>query len=179
MSGSNEKAQFQISLSAKGFTNLPMNCYVHDFTFIVGGTRHQCPSFVADFLSPRLCRLRKIDSNICELVIETEDVNNCFSKFLSLGQGSKVCVTDSNRNFFTSICRELLNVELFHSICPFDESDQKCTIVIDELKLSSAIDLDCESQIAFCSSHFYEISMNELRHLRFDLISAIISHPRL
>jgi hypothetical protein len=176
MSDSNEKSRFQISLSAKGLINPPTNCYANDFTFIVGGTRHQCPLFVADFLSPRLCRFRSIDSTICELVVETEDVNNNFSQFISLGRGSMICVTHSNRNFFESICRELLNVELFHSICSFNESDLKCANVIDELKLSSAIDFDfdCESQIAFCSSHFYELSVCELRNLSFDLISAII-----
>jgi hypothetical protein len=51
MSGESEseKQQFQVSLSAKGFAHLPMNCYENDFTFVVGEKKYECPSFVADF----------------------------------------------------------------------------------------------------------------------------------
>jgi hypothetical protein len=61
---SNEKSQFQISLSAKGFTNPPMNCYGNDFTLTVGGSHHQCFSFVPHFVSRRLCCLRSINTTI-------------------------------------------------------------------------------------------------------------------
>jgi hypothetical protein len=62
-----------------------------------------------------------------------------------------------------------------------DESNLNCATVIAELKLSSAsgCTCDCESQIAFRSSLFYELSVRELRDLSFDLISAIISHKIL
>jgi hypothetical protein len=42
----------EISLSTKGFRNLPRNVYENDFTFIVGENRYYCPSFLACLLSP-------------------------------------------------------------------------------------------------------------------------------
>jgi hypothetical protein len=42
----------EISLSAKGFRNLPRNVYQNDFAFIVGQNRYYCPSFIASLLSP-------------------------------------------------------------------------------------------------------------------------------
>jgi hypothetical protein len=54
MSANGNEQEFQISLSAKGLEYLPMNCYENDFTVIVGQKKYDCPSFIADFLSPRL-----------------------------------------------------------------------------------------------------------------------------
>jgi hypothetical protein len=90
-------------------------------------------------------------------------------------------IDNSKGTFFQSICRERLNAGLFHSIFPLDESSLNCANVIAELKLSSASGLtfDYESQIAFCSSHFYELPVRELGDLSFDLISPIISHKIL
>jgi hypothetical protein len=61
----------EITLSAKGFRNLPRNAYENDFTFIVGESRYHCPSFIASFLSPRICCLQRNDSTIREFSIET------------------------------------------------------------------------------------------------------------
>jgi hypothetical protein len=44
----------ELALSAKGLRNLPMNVYENDFTFIVGESRYDCPSFIDSFLSPRI-----------------------------------------------------------------------------------------------------------------------------
>jgi hypothetical protein len=65
----------EIKLSAKGLGNLPANVYENDFTFIVGENHYHCPSFLASFLSPRICRLQMNDCTIREFVIETEDSN--------------------------------------------------------------------------------------------------------
>jgi hypothetical protein len=56
----------EISLSAKGFRNLPRNVYENDFTFIVGESRYYCPSFIAAFLSPRICNLQMKDPTLRE-----------------------------------------------------------------------------------------------------------------
>jgi hypothetical protein len=56
----------ELALSAKGLGNLPKNVYENDFTFIVGETRSDCPSFIASFLSPRICDLQKSDPTFCK-----------------------------------------------------------------------------------------------------------------
>jgi hypothetical protein len=70
----------EISLSAKGFRNLPRNVYEKDFTFIVGENRYYCPSFVACLLSPRICNLQMKDPALREFYIETEDPTDLFKK---------------------------------------------------------------------------------------------------
>jgi hypothetical protein len=51
-------ADLDISLSVKGLKNIPTNLYENNFTFTVGQSRYHCPSFIASFLSPRICRLQ-------------------------------------------------------------------------------------------------------------------------
>jgi hypothetical protein len=59
-----EKKTTKIRLSSKRLSQLPENCYENDFRFIVGGREHHCPCWVADFISPRISRLRSSDMTI-------------------------------------------------------------------------------------------------------------------
>jgi hypothetical protein len=72
------ESPFEVSLSAKGLANLPHNVYENDFTFGVGDDRYKCPSFVAAFLSPRLCSLQRSDATLHEFAIETKYPNHLF-----------------------------------------------------------------------------------------------------
>jgi hypothetical protein len=87
----------EIALSAKGFRNLPKNIYKNDFTFIVGQNRYHCPSFIASFLSPRICHLQMSDPTLQEFEIETNDETNSFQNVLELCYGSsfRICKQDS------------------------------------------------------------------------------------
>jgi hypothetical protein len=60
-------------LSVRGPANAAVGDLSDDFTFIIGSHRYQCPSSVAQFLSPRVSRLRWIDATISELRLEVED----------------------------------------------------------------------------------------------------------
>jgi hypothetical protein len=86
------------------------------FTFIVGDIHHNCPWFVADFLSPKIASFHSVDSSIDEFVIKTKDSENKFHEIISLGSGLSVCVNDMNGSFFTSIASELCNWELYFSV---------------------------------------------------------------
>jgi hypothetical protein len=97
----------EISLSAEGFRNLPRNVYENDFTFIVGENRYHCPSFLASFLSPRICDLQTKDPTLREFCIETKDPTNLFSKLLEVCYGSSFRVCES-KSFFMSILKEWL-----------------------------------------------------------------------
>jgi hypothetical protein len=72
----------QVSLSAQVFRNLPKGIYENDFTFIVGESRYCCLSFIASFLSSRICRLQAIDPTFSEFGIETKDPHHCFTTIL-------------------------------------------------------------------------------------------------
>jgi hypothetical protein len=92
------KTGVEISLPAKGFRNLPTNLYQNDFTFIVGENRYVCPSFLASFLSPRICDLQMKDATLREFYIETQDPTNLFQKLLEVCYGSsfRICASISS-----------------------------------------------------------------------------------
>jgi hypothetical protein len=51
-------------LSTRGLANIPESESRNDFDFVVGNSRYHCPSLIADFLSPLLCRLHLADETI-------------------------------------------------------------------------------------------------------------------
>jgi hypothetical protein len=55
-----------------------MHAYPNDFTFFVGNNFYACPSFVADFLSPQISKLRSADPTIHEFIIQTPDPHDHF-----------------------------------------------------------------------------------------------------
>jgi hypothetical protein len=108
---------------------LPKNVYENDFTFIVGENRYYCPSFVASFLSPRICDLQKKDPTLQEFCIETEDPTNLFEQLVEVCYGSSFRVCES-KSFFKSILTELWNRELYEHPLLF-------SVFITMLKLDS------------------------------------------
>jgi hypothetical protein len=78
------------SLSANRLQRLDQVNHERDFTFIVGDERHSCPSFVAEFLSPRVTSLRSQDITIDEFSIETADPGHQFENLLSIAVGRQV-----------------------------------------------------------------------------------------
>jgi hypothetical protein len=168
----------EISFSAKGFGNLPKNVYENDFTFIVGDNRYYCPSFVASFLSPRICHLQMKDPTLREFYIETKDPTTLFSKLLEVCYGSSFRVCES-KSFFGSILTELWNRELSEEIFGKFDSDLTILNVVDRLKFSFSMNESCEREIEFCSSHFYEIDLKSIFSMPFEIISNIISNESL
>jgi hypothetical protein len=64
-----------------------------------------------------------------------------------------------------------------------DETDLNCANVLDELNLCSAtgwnLDFAVQSEITFCSSHFYELAMSAHHETSSDSIHYIIPHQQL
>jgi len=105
-----------VALSARGLSQVPANESSNDFTFLVGDATYRCPTFVADFLSPRIAELHSVDDSIRTFSIETNDAHGLFADFLSLGRGESLALTESNRAFYISIAKELRNRELCEGI---------------------------------------------------------------
>jgi hypothetical protein len=169
----------EVGLSEKGFAHLPRKNYSDDFTFIVGDQLYSCPSFIASFLSPRIGGLLRADPTIDHFVITTEDPSVEFPHFLSLAEGLTVTVTELNSNFFRSICRELKNVELFENITGSMANILNLDTVLDRLEFLFERQELCESEIEFCSAHFFELDLLRLGMLEFECIWQIVSHPGL
>jgi hypothetical protein len=76
-----------LALSAKGLANIPRNAHEDDITLYAGDSKFVCPGFAAEFLSPRLCSLRRSDPTINSYRLSTPNPGGCFPAFLSLGFG--------------------------------------------------------------------------------------------
>jgi hypothetical protein len=168
----------EIALSAKGLRNLPKNVYENDFTFIVDKSCYHCPSFLASFLSPRICRLQMKDPTLREFHIETDDPTDLFETILEVCYGSSFRVCE-NISFFKSIFCELGNRELYEQLFGQFSDDLTILNVVDRLEFLFSTNESCEREIEFCSSHFYEIDSKTISSLSFELISSIISNSSI
>jgi hypothetical protein len=137
----------RLSLSVNGFRRLEdPNLHEHDFAFMVGEERYSCPSFVAEFLSPRVSSLRSQDITIDEFSIETADPSNYFSSLLSIGFGHEVSFSLNELSFLRSVCGELGNRELFEKTLmahegEVEESEFKARLVFLS-HLDGSFDMD-------------------------------------
>ena len=105
-----------LKLSSKGLNNLPFELYDGDFSFIVGDKDYKCHHVVAEFLSPKIGKLRVLDPSLCEYHMETEDVDCKFNDFISLALESRLHVEAKYFDFFVSVSRELENEELLSQL---------------------------------------------------------------
>jgi hypothetical protein len=171
-------AEIEIVLSAKALANLPRNVPQTEFAFVVGDSRYRCPSAVACFLSPRICRLQMTDPTIDEFHIETLDPRLYFGSLLKLGSGSSLAFRRDDR-FVKHISGELWDAELYETTRGQVGDDLTVANVIDRLRSEIEICGNCEREIAFYSSHFYELELKDLLSLPIEMLSEIISHDSI
>jgi hypothetical protein len=162
-----------IRLSTKGFENIPISAYEENFTFLVGDAKYPCPSFVADFMSPRISQLHSIDLTVTEFRINAED-SEAFSQLFSMMRGRAMTVDSSNRLSLLSICRQLLNAELFHAINSQLPEELTTENVLDRLKFLHAAQSDFQSEVSFISAHFDAFRDSDLCQLDFPVLQQIL-----
>jgi hypothetical protein len=134
------------ALSTKGLTKIPKYQERDDFTLIVGNRCCLCPWIIADFLSPRLCKLHAIDCSICKFLFETRDAESRFRSFIDLGFGYSVEISDSDRGMFISLCRKLWNQELYDALVGSDLTQSNA---IKRLEFLEGIEGDSAVAIPF------------------------------
>jgi hypothetical protein len=167
----------RLSLSPKGLQRLESVKHEGDFAFIVGDERFSCPSFVAEFLSPRVSSLRSQDITVDEFRIETADPSHQFGNFLSIGFGRDVCFPEGQFTFVRSVCRELRNYELLTTM--HEEGRNREDGLKTLFHLSSGIEEGCDSEIQVVASHFYEFSVSDFDELSAGVLEAILRDPNL
>ena len=59
-----------LKLSSNGFKNFPFELHEGDFEFIVGNQIYKCNSIVAEFLSPKISKLRSLDPSFSRYELE-------------------------------------------------------------------------------------------------------------
>jgi hypothetical protein len=168
-----------LSLSVKGLANIPEYRNRNDFCFVVGDRHYPCPWYVADFLSPLICRLHASDPSIDHFIVETRDDDEHFDELLRLGRGAAIELRADNCQFIWSIGQEFDNQELLvqagTSIC----EDLTVANAVDNLLLFRAYDAPIDPIIEFIASHFTEFPSDFSTALSGDDVAMIIAHPSL
>jgi hypothetical protein len=172
-------SRLPLSLSAKGLQRLEGLSHESDFTFIVGDKRYPCPSFVAEFLSPRVSSLRSADITIDEFSIETADPDYQFGPLLSIGFGREVSFSDNDMKFARSVFRELQNSELFESTFKREEGEISEDALKARLELLSGPDAIADWAAEAVASHFPDFSVSDFDQLSSSVLESILSHPSL
>jgi hypothetical protein len=169
----------QLKLGASGLANIANSEPDNDFAFLVGDRSYNCPWFIAAFLSPRIAQLHSNDPTMNEFVIETEDCEDEFGAFLSIGRGESVEVDEGNLRFLFSVARELGNFELSFSLQEVLQTTVPISGFAEHFKsLELGEDLS-ESAIEFLSIHFFEFEKSFLKYLPISVLCGILSHRSL
>jgi hypothetical protein len=170
-------APIGLLLSVKGLQRLEDVHHARDFTFIVGDERYSCPSFVAEFVSPRVSFLRSQDITIGEFSIETADPDHFFRILLSIGFGREVCLSEPDLQFVRRVSGELWNFELFEKTVK--ERSIEGAELRARLDFLSGANGSFDFDIAAIASHFYQFSFDDFDGLSVSVLEAILSDSRL
>jgi hypothetical protein len=136
---------------------------------------------IAEFLSPRIARLRRLDPTVTFLEIRSlgKDGKGQFRDVLLLGSGSDLMIDASNQECFKLIFEELENSELCFLIMSEPESAITATNVIDRLQMKRKLNIPNLKEVEFAASHFHEFSIDSLARLNDDELYEILSSDSL
>jgi hypothetical protein len=121
--------------------------------------------------------MRQADLTVDSYRVRTQNCSGIIDKFMSIGYGEDVEVTQSMRDVFISLCTELGNDDLCCQI--IDITKLTCEDVLSRLKKKRDAGLDCSAEIEFAASHLHEISQNDIEELDTTDLSNIISSRSL
>jgi hypothetical protein len=168
-----------LTLSTEGLSRVPVSGSRSDFEFIVGEATYRCPSVIADFLSPVIADLHSMNETISHFVIDTKNSQSDFNSFFGLAHELPVIVTESNREFLESVCKELLNAELYEKITKAVGGELSVANVASRVKCLKEFGGNYKEEIEFLASHFHEISSSDIENLNFEIFAEVIGRPGL
>jgi hypothetical protein len=163
--------------STRGLANVQFNQLDQDFEFRVGSRLYRCSSVIAEFLSPKIAKLRMLDPTIKSMQINTEDGGVRFCSGVSLGFGDEFVIDSSTRALFIDIFSELENWEL----CSLALREGELTVenVLEGLKVKRSMNIDESNEIKFIATHFHEFSSDAIVSLNDCELYEILSSPHL
>ena len=177
----NASVEAYVKLSSSGLTNVIVDLYGESFQFIIGDQRYNCSPIIAEFLSPKISKLRQSDPTLCEYIVETSDPSGKFKDFLTLALESKLQIAADDFSFFVALANELGNKELLLQLSSAYFSATELTVsnavtVLGMKKITYDTGNDKE-EISFIASHFSEIG--DLESLDLHSLRRILGHADL
>jgi hypothetical protein len=178
MTSRQDQLPVRAALSARGLNNLS-DSYPNDFTFITAAGNFTCPSFIAEFLSPKVSRFRQVDATYCCCSVSTGDRSSAgdFKDVLGLGRGISVDLDSRNRDYILLISDEFENNELYELVS--SSSEMTSDNVLTRLKRRHERCESIDREIEFLISHIHKLSVQSFGQLDPSILREIVKHPKL
>ena len=166
-------------LSAAGLANFDIYAYPDNFTFITKENTYACNRVFADFISPKVMQLHRMDSTANTFTLKCDDSNKAFGMFLSLMHGGEVSISRENSRQLCEIAYELGNLDLLERIFSLDERILDPTNVVEILLEKQALGLSGDEEIQYLLKYFSSVEFLQLSELDVDTLYSILSHNDL
>ena len=185
--GKKECEEREITFSCAGFASVNWDTQDNDFEFVFG--EKVCPvhSFLAEFLSPKISRLRKCDPCRYSYILNNDcgKLFNTFESIVSSLRAGRVFRVDKS-NFYDilRIFHELDNQEIISSLF---ETERTEPLDLDEalplLRFGIDIGSSSSGQFAaareFVASNFHKIPQETLNKIDLETAQLVLSSPSL
>ena len=178
-------------ITAKGFGSVNWRLHEDDFEFVFS-EEHVCRvnCLMAEFLSPRISRIRRADGGYVRYVFEgmEDTASECLKTFNVLVEcaksGKPLQLEGLSFKTLLGIARELENSELLSRLLSMvDMSDLTMKKTLSLLSLCASLardDLGIFSTVFdFAASHFSEIHADELAELGVGVVESILCNEKL
>ena len=169
----------KILLSSKGLQNLPLTVYENNFEFILIKKIFKCPTFLADFISPKIGKFHQVDITLNQFYINIEDPKNNFNIIMNLMYGKEVQITIEQTYWLLKIGRILENDEIINYVNNFDDQELSINTIFEIIKQKKEFGINISRELQFISSHFSDFEENQLLELEISMIESILKDEEL
>ena len=154
----------QIKLNTACLLKVPLHAYNKDFSFIVNGEEIKTSKIISDLLSPVICRIHSSDPTFDTFIINTRNQGD-FSHLLNLFNFELHNLPDSEIPFILELI-EKLGTETIEYANVNDSTeitiDNVFTLIKQDEKRRQLFNNRYLSEIEFVSSHFYDLTSEQL-----------------
>ena len=170
----------KLCLTWSGFQFVNWSSTEADFAFVFrDGLAVRVQSILAEFLSPKISRIRRSDSCADRYVFKDGSTRVCkaLAELVScLRQGKPLDIDKSNFEELVQVSYELENDEILSSLLTLAYCDiEKALCMIR----CGTIGARCEALVNFVAAHFHEISDEGLRAMDVETARLLLSHKSL
>lgn len=169
--------KIEIRLSTHGLSNIFTHSCAHDFTFVVGPRKFSVPRPLADFISPFVASLHKIDESVDSYQVESTLTDKDFELLVEVLQGKDIAINKNQAYSLLIYAKSLGNAEMMNIIN--QQLNQELTVktVISELFYKIKYNLEQQDELDFIAAHFQELKKEDLWKLEPETLELIISNP--
>ena len=134
---------------------ISFNKYEQDFTFVVNRNIFKTSRFIADLISPNICKMHDTDGTINSFNIDIENASEFdFNKFLQFAEMKEIELSSVEVAFFMKILSLLHNEEQYSYFSKFLKQKISIENVFERIQLKEKLSFKFKKEIAFISSHY-------------------------